>query len=260
MRGLKSINLTLTLTLLPKQEKEIKCSLCQFSVYYRISKHSKGAEMKRMDRRDFFKTTMGFAGLSLIMPIISACETKTNSENVQLPMEKPKKWNPIEFNRLRRNSGAIPQSYLPAINGPDGEKKHLGKHLPYIPKLNPEIVIPAGYIPIMWGDSSKGYTPHPNAVPGPDNNFLGHWYNRIEIRKAISVYAESMTSNYSGWPKNKDQNQGLYISATGGDLSNENGIHTVYLAKLPSDVKKGDTVRILAHCLTHGEYVDFITL
>lgn len=216
--------------------------------------------MKKMDRRDFFKATMGFAGLSIIMPVISACETKTSSEDIQLPMEKPKKWDPVEFNKLRGNKGAIPQSYLPAINGPEGEKKHIGKHLPYIPVLDKSIIIPAGFIPIMWGDPAKGHTPHPNAVPGPDNDFLGHWYNRIEIRRAIPVYAQAITSTYSGWPANTDQASGLYISATGGELTAENGVNTVYLAKLPSDVKKGDTIRILAHCLTHGEYVDFITL
>lgn len=216
--------------------------------------------MKRLDRREFFKTTLGLAGFSLMLPVISACESGPDTKGVMLPMEKPKNWNPIEFNKKRGNSGAIPDSYLPAINGPDGVKKHLGKHLPFIPKLDPKIVIPAGYIPIMWGDPSKGHTPHPNAIPGPDNNYLGHWYNRIELRRAISIYAQTQISTYNGWPDNTDNDSGRYLSLTGGSLTEANGINTVYLAKLPSDVQKGDTVRVLAHCLTHGEYVDFINI
>ena len=46
--------------------------------------------------------------------------------------------------------------------------------------------------------------------------------------------------------------------AGGGDITAESGKNTVYLCKLPDGLQKGDTVRIWAHCLTHGEYVDFI--
>lgn len=216
--------------------------------------------MKKLDRRDFFKTTLGLAGLSIMMPILSACESKSDDLGIMLPMEKPRNWNPIEFNRKRGNSGAIPDSYLSDINGPEGEKKHIGKHLPYIPKLGKDVIIPKGYLPIMWGDPSKGHAQHPNAVPGPDNNYLGHWYNRIELRRGVSVNAQTQISTYNGWPDSRDESQGMYVSAAGGPITEANGIHTVYLAKLPADVSKGDTVRILAHCLTHGEYVDFVTI
>lgn len=216
--------------------------------------------MKKMDRRDFFKKTVGFAGLSLVMPVINACGSKPEETKLILPLEKPKNWNPVEFNRLRGNNGAIPESYLSAINGLDGAKKHIGKHLPYIPKFEKNIEIPAGYLPIMWGDPSKGHAQHSNAVPGPDNNYLGHWYNRIEIRKSTSAFAESVTSSFSGWPANNDNTSGLYMASHGGNITDAGGIYTVYLAKIPSDVKHGDTVRILAHCLTHGEYVDFVTI
>ncbi len=216
--------------------------------------------MKNMGRREFFKATIGLAGLSFIMPVLSACESKVDSGRIIVPMEKPGKWNPVEFNRLRGNNGAVPQSYLAAINGPDGEKKHIGKHLPYIPELDRGIEVPAGYLPVMWGDPSKGHTPHSNAVPGADNDYLGHWYNRIEIRKAVAVHADSMTSVFTGWPDSPDSGSGLYVSSTGGPVDADSGIHTVYLAKLPYDVKKGDTVRVIAHCLTHGEYVDFLMI
>jgi hypothetical protein len=33
-----------------------------------------------------------------------------------------------------------------------------------------------------------------------------------------------------------------------------------FVAALPDDVAPGDTIRIYAHCLTHGEYVDFMTI
>lgn len=216
--------------------------------------------MNNINRRDFFRAALGIAGFTFIMPAISACDPKADSGRIIIPMEKPKNWNPVEFNRLRGNNGAVPQSYLAAINGPDGDKKHIGKHLPYIPKLDKGTAVPEGYLPIMWGDPSKGHTPHSNAVPGPDNDYLGHWYNRIEIRKAMPVYAESVTSVYNGWPSLSEDCSGRYLSSAGLPLERDSGIHTVYLARLPADVRKGDTVRIVAHCLTHGEYVDFLTV
>lgn len=43
-------------------------------------------------------------------------------------------------------------------------------------------------------------------------------------------------------------------------LMAENGKNTIYLVALPSDVGPGDTVRSWAHCLTHGEYIDFLAV
>ena len=51
---------------------------------------------------------------------------------------------------------------------------------------------------------------------------------------------------------------GLFVAADGQDITANSGKNTVYLVKLPSDVAPGDEVRVYAHCLYHGEYVDFL--
>jgi hypothetical protein len=175
------------------------------------------------------------------------------------PLTRPEAWDPIAYNRDRGNAGAIPQSYLDDVNGADGEKKHLGKHLPYQPELTTGIV-PEGYVALMWGDPRKGYTRHPNADRGPANNHEGHWYNWIRIRKAVEEDATEAQSDFSGWPNTAEGDTGKYAGFAGREITSEQGKNTVYLARLPKDVQPGDTVRIWAHCLTHGEYVDFLTL
>ncbi len=178
--------------------------------------------------------------------------------DASVPKTKPANWDPIGFNKGRGNAGAIPQSYLGDINGPDGEKQHLGKHLPYIPELDPALV-PTGYVALMWGDPEKGYARHPNA-PRTEDNPEGHWYDWIRIRKAVDGETEELQSNFVEWPGDNEEANGAYAVSGGGKLTDDSGKNTVYLCALPDGLQKGDTVRIWAHCLTHGEYVDFITV
>ncbi len=202
---------------------------------------------------------MGISGTMLLFPMLTSCTSSQEDILKNIPFKKPDNWNPIAFNRIRGNAGAIPESYLADINGADGEKKHIGKHLPYIPDIAPSL-IPKGFIALMWGDPSKGHTPHPNAPPDESNKYQGHWYNRIQIRKAVTSWAESAESTYSGWSSVTAADNGAYAVQGGQDIAADKGIHTVYLAVLPPNVRRGDTLRITAHCLTHGEYIDFITL
>ena len=140
----------------------------------------------------------------VLMPVVTACKKKDEggSEAAQPPKEpegtpppqdpevtkkmppakpdepptaKPDGWDPIAYNKKRGNAGAIPESYHESINGADGDKKHLGKHLPYQPKVEAKMV-PEGFVAIMWGDPDKGYAKHPNAKKGPANKGEGHWY------------------------------------------------------------------------------------
>lgn len=184
---------------------------------------------------------------------------ETVADPLAIPRTKPADWDAIAFNRERGNAGAIPESYLTDVNGPEGELKHLGKHLPYVPSLDTAVVaLPAGVLPIMWGDPSKGHALHPNAPPS-DENPDGHWYNWIRVRKATENATE-VESHYSGWPSVVEGDNGAYAALEGTDPAADAGKNTVYVVQLPPDVGPGDVVRIHAHCLTHGEYVDFLTL
>ncbi|MFN3201424.1 MAG: hypothetical protein ACE366_23685 [Bradymonadia bacterium] len=223
-----------------------------------------------MDRRTFAKRlAIGTGGL-VLLPAVTGCggaaekamgdaaDMAGKAAGAAVPPVKPEGWDPIMYNKTRGNAGAIPKSYWPSINGADGDKKHLGKHLPYVPKLEAGMV-PEGYVAIMWGDPEKGYAKHPNASKS-DKNPTGHWYNWIKIRKAVVGEAEELQSSYSDWPAIGEGDNGKYVAFGGTDVSAEGGRNTIYLAALPKDVKPGDTVRVHAHCLTHGEYVDFITV
>ena len=175
-----------------------------------------------------------------------------------IPQTKPADWDAIAFNKERGNAGAIPESYLPSINGPDGDTQHLGKHLPYLAEVD-EGDVPAGMIALMWGDPAMGYARHPNAPPTEDNPD-GHWYDWIRIRKATEGEAEEAESHYRGWPEVEQPEDGGYAVMGGGSITADGGKNTIYLAKLPADVSPGDTIRVHAHCLTHGEYVDFVVV
>lgn len=214
-----------------------------------------------MDRRTFTRRIALGAGSVMLLPVVTACggATKGAAEmaGAAVPLVKPDGWDPVGYNKVRGNAGAIPASYLPSINGPEGEKGHLGKHLPYIPKGVAEV--PEGYVAIMWGDPDKGHVRHPNAAPS-ESNKLGHWYNWIKVRKAVAGDAEELQSSYAGWPAVGEGDNGAYKVLGGGEITDDKGKNTIYLVALPKDVKSGDTVRIHAHCLTHGEYVDFITV
>lgn len=219
----------------------------------------------RANRREFLQTMAAATGAVVLVPAISSCGSSSatvrdglaSADPLAVPMTRPADWDPILYNRVRGNAGAIPDSYLPDINGPDGEAVHLGKHLPYIPEIDTSMV-PEGYVAIMWGDPELGYVRHPNAPRNESNNHEGHWYNWIRIRKATIAEAEEMQSTYSDWPGIEPSDNGAYVVFGGGDIEADSGKNTVYLAALPADVRPGDIVRVHAHCLTHGEYVDFI--
>lgn len=222
-------------------------------------------------RRTFLKQLATATSAVVLAPLVSACgepitpdapTVASGSENLGAPRTipavpelMPDRWNAIEFNRDRGNAGAIPDSYLDAINGPDGETTHIGKHLPYFASVDPSLV-PAGYLAVLWGDPARGYAPHPNAAPGPDNGGEGHWFNWIRVRKAVDSAVEK-ESTYPVWPGAEADG---YAVVGGGDITANAGKDTIYLVALPEDVAPGDTVRIYAHCLTHGEYVDFLTV
>lgn len=230
--------------------------------------------MSEHDRRIFLKRLATLTGGVVLVPAISACRggsagtgggepaaptAPAKTEIPAVPLVEPATWDPIDFNRVRGNAGAIPESYLPKINGPDGVTNHLGKHLPYFPQVSASLV-PEGYIALMWGDAAKGYARHPQAKKNESNNMHGHWYNWIRIRKAVEGEAEEMQSAYSAWPGTAPGDNGAYAVFGDGEITEDKGRNTVYLAALPEDVKQGDQIRIYAHCLTHGEYVDFLTL
>ncbi|TNF30394.1 MAG: hypothetical protein EP329_13815 [Deltaproteobacteria bacterium] len=221
---------------------------------------------ERIERRAFLKTLATAAGAVVLVPAVSRCastvagvSTAGDAAVDAVPVVPPPGWDPIDFNRVRGNAGAIPQTYLPAINGPDGDKKHLGKHLPYRPTVAADAV-PAGYVALMWGDPEKGHARHPNAARDDAAGQLGHWYSWIKVRPAVAGEAEEATSAYSSWPAAGAGDTGAYAVFGDGDITADGGRNTIYLAALPAGVKPGDTVRIWAHCLTHGEYVDFLTL
>ncbi|GAB4207626.1 MAG: hypothetical protein OHK0013_25430 [Sandaracinaceae bacterium] len=228
-------------------------------------------------RRDLLELLAASAGVTVLAPVAVGCgggastpgtsgEVNTGqgtggemaADPLAIPTARPEGWDALAFNRARGNAGAIPATYLPQINGADGDLAHLGKHLPYVPALAPGAV-PAGFLALMWGDPSLGRTRHPNAPPTADNP-EGHWYNWIRVRKATEADAAELESRYGGWPTTVEGDNGRYIAAEGTDVTADLGKNTVYLAQLPPDVGPGDLVRIHAHCLTHGEYVDFVTV
>ncbi len=224
-------------------------------------------------------------GGTLLLPYVTACGKNSPAAATKhgLPTSRPENWNAIEYNRKRGVAGAIPASYMAKINGTDGDSKHLGKHLPFIPELaanrfssmdlSKNALIDNTVLPIMWGDPAKGHARHPNAPKSEANNFEGHWYNWIRIRKATTEPAIELQNNFANWPEGEFSNQvdirldGKMQLTKGGylsfdpeqtDVTADSGKNTVYLTQLPKDVKKGDWIRVWAHCLTHGEYVDFL--
>ncbi len=228
-------------------------------------------------RRDLLELLAATTGATILAPIAvgcgssSAASTTTEStrgsgaetaessaDPMAVPHTRPEGWDPIAFNRDRGNAGAIPESYRDEINGADGELMHLGKHLPYIPAL-PAGAVPAGMLAIMWGDPSLGRTRHPNAAPTAEVP-TGHWYDWIRIRKATTDGAVEASSTFGGWPTVIDTDNGAYVAQEGTDVTADLGKNTVYLVQLPAGLVSGDVIRVHANCLTHGEYVDFLTI
>lgn len=215
--------------------------------------------MKNINRREFIKQTGLVTGSLILFPGAAACSSDTLSDTGEIVRVKPSGWNPVLYNKNRGNAGAIPKSYLDDINGPDGETQHIGKHLPYIPEIDPSI-IPKGFVPLMWGNPEKGHFPHPNAGTDGSSNSGGHWYNRIRIRKAVRWCAKTSETVFNGWPEIKPGDSGSYAVFNRGKITDKQGIKTIYMVMLPPDVSPGDTIRIQADCLQHGQYIDFVTL
>lgn len=211
-----------------------------------------------MNSRRQFLQQASFAGLSLLLPTSIGCvhgrelRGPEGARGDGLPLARPERWDPVAFNLQRGRAGAIPAAYFAKIEEPDGIAQHLGKHLPYVPAL-PET--PRGMLALMWGDPSHGYARHPNAPPTPDNP-AGHWYNWIRVRGST----DEIESRFSGWPSPGAGDTGRYTALNGVALTDDEGRSTVYLVALPSDARANDWVRIHAHCLTHGEYVDFVRI
>lgn len=217
----------------------------------------------KTDRRAFLRTLATAAGAVVLVPAVSACGGASATPDgpsaaPSIPKARPSGWDPLAFNRTRGNAGAIPDSYLTDINGPDGDVQHLGKHLPWTPDVDAALV-PAGFVAIMWGDPDAGYARHPNA-PRTDDNPEGHWYDWIRVRKATDGEAAELESVYTDWPGTAPDDTGAYAVFGDGDITDDAGKNTIYLAALPDDVQSGDVVRVYAHCLTHGEYVDFVEI
>ena len=220
--------------------------------------------MQATNRRKFIRQVAAVTGGVVLAPIAISCggRAKTRgevggSDSSEIPLSIPSGWDPIAFNRDRGNEGAIPNSYLDDINGPEGRNKHLGKHLPFIPEVE-SAKIPAGFIPLMWGDAAKGFARHPNAPQAADQYAMGHWYNWVNVRKATDGEAEEMLSEFSNWPSTAEGDTGQFLAAGDQEITEDSGKNTIYLVALPKDVEKGDWIRIHGHCLYHGEYVDFI--
>ncbi len=230
----------------------------------------------KTSRRDLLELLAAATGATVLAPIAIGCGSSSASSSeasgttsstgaegeaadpMAVPASRPEGWDALAYNRARGNAGAIPDTYLPQINGADGDLVHLGKHLPYVPAV-PAGTVPAGMLALMWGDPALGRTRHPNAPPSAEVP-EGHWYNWIKLRKATDGEAAELESRFGGWPAIAAGDNGAYAPAEGTDVTADLGKNTVYLAQLPADVAPGDVVRVHAHCLTHGEYVDFVTV
>lgn len=199
------------------------------------------------------------AGVTLLLPSAIACVCESSSGrspavSLDLPLARPPGWDPISFNQQRGVAGAIPPDYMAEINAPDGLTQHLGKHLPFVPA---DVRTPSGTLALMWGDPKLGYARHPNEPATPQNP-TGHWYDWIRLRRSSDGSAEELESRFSAWPHGVTTDNGRYAALRGSDPAADEGRNTVYVALLPSDVRPGDWIRVHGHCLTHGEYVDFV--
>jgi hypothetical protein len=218
-------------------------------------------------RRTFLQQS-AVAGLALPVLGAAACSSQpaaggdkaaiTGGDPAGVPLERPSAWDVIHFNMARGEAGAIPAAYMAQIKAADGVAKHLGKHLPWLPADLPADRALAGYLAIMWGDPAKSYAAHPNA-PRSEQNPEGHWYNWIRVAIAGQPASE-LETRFDDWPKCTDNVKGRLVGHTDADPAAMDGKNSVYLAQLPTAAKAGDTLRIWAHCLTHGEYVEFVTI
>lgn len=213
---------------------------------------------KLVDRREILRYA-GVTGITLLVPTAVACvhgrpSSSPATRSGALPVVRPPAWDSVPFNRERGRAGAIPPPYMAKIDAEDGVAQHLGKHLPFVPV---GVRAPLGMLALMWGDPSLGYARHPNASTTADDP-IGHWYDWVRVRRSFDGPAEEVESSFSAWPRGGGDDTGRFVAQRGADPADDEGRNTVYLATLPSDAQPGEWVRIHAHCLTHGEYVDFL--
>ncbi|WP_426745473.1 hypothetical protein VZQ01_31415 [Myxococcus faecalis] len=212
-------------------------------------------QTRRESRRAFLQQT-GLVGLALMVPSTVGCVRAPPGLGATdgLPQARPEDWDAVDFNQRRGAAGAIPTGYMRKINAPDGITQHLGKHLPYVPRFEQT---PSGMLALMWGDPSRGYARHPNAAASPELP-TGHWYDWIRLRRATEEQTQEVESRYSDWPLAQASDSGRYAALEGSDPAQDRGENTIYLVALPADARPGEWLRVHGHCLTHGEYVDFI--
>lgn len=224
-----------------------------------LSAHSASAVAIDNERRGVLAKVAAATGSLFLLPTLVACAKKDElAENdfpstataaqsgTQIPISRPANFNPIQFNLDRGLAGAIPSAYHASITGVDGPLVHIGKHMAYIAPID-RAMVPSGYVALMMGEFAKGYTRHGATAT--------HWYDWIAIRKEGSAYGTIITSSFPAWPSVTDN-----MVFGGGLITDAAGINTVYLARLPADVKAGDTLCVMAHCNIHGEYVSYITV
>lgn len=211
-------------------------------------------------RRTFVKQAALFTGAMVLMPSITSCGRSSAvmaNDPLFIPVVKPAHWDAVAFNKERALVGGAPASYHGAIGGTDGDKKHVGKHLPYLPK---GVSVPDGYVAVMFGDADKGFARHPNSEAAEEIGDDGHWYDWIEVRKAVEGDADVVKSVYSSWPAPAASDNGKVLGFNGKAVTDNGGRETVYLAALPKGVAKGDMISVRGHCKKHGDWVDFFTL
>ena len=63
-----------------------------------------------MTRREFICQMVGVSGTMLVFPMLTSCISSQDDVLHNIPYRKPEDWNPITFNQIRGNAGAIPQS------------------------------------------------------------------------------------------------------------------------------------------------------
>lgn len=221
-------------------------------------------------RRELLQQLSVLLGAAVLAPSSIGCSTTpapavntgasaaTATASLDLPTARPADWDAIGFNRARGNAGAVPESYRAQINGPDAERQHIGKHLPWTPPLGAGVV-PAGMLGVMFGDPSLGRTRHPNDAVS-ETNPQGHWFDWVKVRKATTADAPEVESRFSAWPTPAAGDNGRFVPQEGTDLTADRGKNTVYLVALPEGVAPGDLVRVRGHCISHGEFVEFLTV
>lgn len=217
-----------------------------------------------LSRRELLTRALVAMGGVVLAPALASCGKNRASEtmlrpwevNLPLPKTIPAGWDPVTFNRLRGEQGAIPAAYLSDVRAAGGERRFIGMHLPYVVK--PAAGVPEGFLAVMFGDPEKGYAAHPHASHDLEAGEPGHWFQWIRLRKAVALDTDEVQTNFSSWPEAASADSGRFISVDGSDLHASNGERTAYLVRLPQDVKSGDIVRIHAHCRLHGEFVDFL--